>query len=119
MASIHVDELGKAAGILEIGALRRPDVGDGLRAFDGHGPPDLAKLEDHLVEVARFVGLRPSRPDIMRRHHRTHAVRAHLLEMAGDPEAALPAYREAARLTASQPEQRYLNAQAERLGGEG
>ena len=55
----------------------------------------------------------------MRRHHRTHAVRAHLLEMAGDPEAALPAYREAARLTASQPEQRYLNAQAARLGGEG
>ncbi len=52
---------------------------------------------------------------VMRRHHRTHAVRAHLLEMAGDTDAALPAFREAARLTASLPEQRYLNAQIARL----
>lgn len=51
----------------------------------------------------------------MRRHHRTHAVRAHLLEMAGDPGGALTAYQEAARLTASVPEQRYLNAQQARL----
>lgn len=52
----------------------------------------------------------------MARHHRTHAVRAHLLEMAGDREAALEAYRRAARLTASIPEQRYLNERARRLG---
>ena len=45
----------------------------------------------------------------MRRHHRTHAVRAHLLELAGDPEAAADKYRTASRLTTSLPEQRYLN----------
>lgn len=41
-------------------------------------------------------------------HHRVHAVRAHLLELAGDP-AAADAYRQAASLTRSRPEQRYLN----------
>lgn len=46
----------------------------------------------------------------MLRHHRTHAVHAHLLELAGDLEGAASSYREAARLTASIPEQRYLNA---------
>jgi predicted RNA polymerase sigma factor len=51
----------------------------------------------------------------MDRHHRTHAVRAHLLEMAGDREAARAAYLRAARLTASIPEQRYLNARVSRL----
>ena len=50
----------------------------------------------------------------MRRHHRTHAVRAHLLEMAGDRDEARRAYAHAARLTASLPEQRYLNARASR-----
>jgi RNA polymerase sigma factor (sigma-70 family) len=52
---------------------------------------------------------------VMQRHHRTHAVRAHLLEMAGDPRAALEEYQAAARLTASVPEQRYLNAQVRRI----
>ena len=51
----------------------------------------------------------------MARHHRLAAVRAHLLEMAGNPAAALIAYREAARLTTSRPEQRYLDVQAARL----
>jgi predicted RNA polymerase sigma factor len=50
-------------------------------------------------------------------HHRLHAVRAHLLEMAGDEEAALAGYRSAARLTTSIPERRYLDARAARLGG--
>ncbi|MER5602287.1 DUF6596 domain-containing protein [Streptomyces sp. NPDC002265] len=45
-------------------------------------------------------------------HHRAHAVRAHLLEMAGEPEAAVHHYRLAAALTASTPEQRYLTARA-------
>ena len=49
------------------------------------------------------------------RHHRVHAVRAHLLELAGDADAAAAAYARAARLTASLPEQRYLNARARRL----
>ncbi len=47
--------------------------------------------------------------------HRFHAVRAHLLEMAGDRDAARRGYLEAARRAASLPHQRYLNAQAARL----
>ena len=49
------------------------------------------------------------------RHHRLHAVRAHLLERAGDTEAAIAEYEDAARLTTSLPEQRYLQQQASRL----
>ncbi len=45
-------------------------------------------------------------------HHRLEAVRAHLLEMAGDRTAARDAYRRAARLTTSLPEQRYLEGRA-------
>jgi predicted RNA polymerase sigma factor len=41
-------------------------------------------------------------------HYRLDAVRAHLLEMAGDTEAALAHYRAAAQRTTSLPEQRYL-----------
>ena len=48
-------------------------------------------------------------------HHRLHAVRAHLLEMVGDSAAALDAYRRAARLTTSLPEQHYLTGRAARL----
>ena len=48
----------------------------------------------------------------MARHHRTHAVRAHLLELAGDRAGAAQAYERAAALTASLPEQRYLNRRA-------
>jgi RNA polymerase sigma factor (sigma-70 family) len=45
-------------------------------------------------------------------HHRLHAVRAHLLEMAGEGAAAAEAYRIAASRTASVPEQRYLTLKA-------
>ncbi|GAA3104488.1 RNA polymerase sigma factor [Streptosporangium carneum] len=48
-------------------------------------------------------------------HHRLDAVRAHLLEMAGDREAARSGYLEAARRTTSLPEQRYLEDRAARL----
>jgi len=48
-------------------------------------------------------------------HHRVEAVRAHLLELAGDPAAARASYRIAARRTTSLPEQRYLEARAARL----
>ncbi|GAA1135444.1 RNA polymerase sigma factor [Ornithinicoccus hortensis] len=51
----------------------------------------------------------------MTRHHRTHAVRAHLLEMTGRAEEAHAAYRRAAQLTASTPEQRYLLRRAASL----
>jgi predicted RNA polymerase sigma factor len=50
--------------------------------------------------------------DAMVRHHRTHAVRAHLLEMAGRRDDAVASYRRAARLTRSAPEQRYLHGRA-------
>jgi RNA polymerase sigma factor (sigma-70 family) len=47
--------------------------------------------------------------------HRLHAVRAHLLEMAGDVMAARDSYQAAARRAMSQPQQRYLNSRAARL----
>jgi RNA polymerase sigma factor (sigma-70 family) len=49
------------------------------------------------------------------RHHRLEAVRAHLLEMAGDHPAARDSYRSAASRTTSLPEQRYLEERAARL----
>jgi predicted RNA polymerase sigma factor len=51
-------------------------------------------------------------------HHRLDAVRAHLLEMAGDHEAAISHYRAAASRTTSIPEQHYLTTRAARLEAE-
>jgi predicted RNA polymerase sigma factor len=51
----------------------------------------------------------------MAKHHRLEAVRAHLLEMAGETAAARAAYRLAAQRTTSLPERRYLEARASRL----
>jgi RNA polymerase sigma factor (sigma-70 family) len=48
-------------------------------------------------------------------HHRLDAVRAHLLELAGDTAAAAAHYRAAARATSSLPERRYLESRAARL----
>jgi RNA polymerase sigma factor (sigma-70 family) len=48
-------------------------------------------------------------------HHRVDAVRAHLLELAGEREAARQHYELAARRTLSLPEQRYLQSRADRL----
>ncbi|MFJ1539784.1 RNA polymerase sigma factor [Micromonospora chalcea] len=71
-----------------------------------HGPDvGLALLGPLLADPA------------MRGHHRLHAVRAHLLELHGDREAAAEHYRLAARLTGSLPEQRYLNRRLSRLTG--
>jgi predicted RNA polymerase sigma factor len=53
--------------------------------------------------------------DRMAHHHRYEAVRAHLLEEAGDTAAAEQSYRRAAAITASVPEQRYLTLRAARL----
>jgi predicted RNA polymerase sigma factor len=67
-----------------------------------HGPraglAEVARLEDRLAG-----------------HHRLDAVRAHLLERAGDLEEAEAAYRTAASRTLSIPEVRYLQARAARL----
>jgi predicted RNA polymerase sigma factor len=48
-------------------------------------------------------------------HHRLDAVRAHLLERAGDPAGALAHYRRAAERTTSLAERNYLLAKAARL----
>jgi RNA polymerase sigma factor (sigma-70 family) len=53
--------------------------------------------------------------DRMAHTHRLEAVRAHLLEIAGDMVAARESYRRAARMTASVPEQRYLALRSARL----
>ena len=52
----------------------------------------------------------------MARHHRLLATRAHLRELAGDPDAAGADYLQAARRATSVPERRYLALQATRLG---
>jgi predicted RNA polymerase sigma factor len=53
--------------------------------------------------------------DGLGRTHRLPAVRAQLEDMAGDADAALADYREAAALTTSLPERRYLLAKASRV----
>ncbi|MER6617081.1 RNA polymerase sigma factor [Streptomyces xantholiticus] len=67
-----------------------------------HGPraglAEVARLEDRLAG-----------------NHRLDAVRAHLLERAGDLDEAEAAYRTAASRTLSIPEARYLHARAARL----
>jgi predicted RNA polymerase sigma factor len=70
-----------------------------------HGPhAGLAEL-DVLANDARLAG-----------NHRLDAVRAHLLERAGDRDAAIACYLAAAGRTASLPERNYLATQAARLG---
>jgi RNA polymerase sigma factor (sigma-70 family) len=53
--------------------------------------------------------------DRMSHTHRLHVVRGHLLELTGDRAGAREAYLQAARKTASVPEQRYLSLRAARL----
>jgi len=60
-----------------------------------------AGLEQLAVAEAELAG-----------HHRVDAVRAHLLDLAGDHEAARTHYLLAARRTLSVPEQRYLESRA-------
>jgi RNA polymerase sigma factor (sigma-70 family) len=56
--------------------------------------------------------------DRMTHTHRLDAVRGHLLEMAGEVDAARDSFRRAATRTASLPERRYLTLQAARLDPE-
>ncbi|MCW2936840.1 MAG: putative polymerase, sigma-24 subunit, subfamily [Actinomycetia bacterium] len=51
------------------------------------------------------------------RNHRMHAVRGHLLEMAGDTAAAAEEFRTAARYATNIPERRYLERKAAGLTG--
>jgi RNA polymerase sigma factor (sigma-70 family) len=69
-----------------------------------HGP------QAGLIELDR-VGTDPA----LAEHHRVDAVRAHLLDLAGDRAGARRYYESAARRTLSLPEQRYLRSRAARL----
>ncbi|MFZ0592526.1 MAG: DUF6596 domain-containing protein, partial [Bryobacteraceae bacterium] len=69
-----------------------------------HGPLAGLELLDALEADGRLTG-----------HYRLDAVRAHLLEMAGDPQAAIAHYWKAAERTTSLPERNYLRIQAARL----
>ncbi len=69
-----------------------------------HGPAAGLDLLHALDADGRLTG-----------HHRLDAVRAHLLELAGDYEAAIANYRTAAGRTTSLPERNYLMTQAARL----
>jgi len=55
---------------------------------------------------------------LLANHHRLDAVRAHLLELAGDRNGAVLYYRAAAGKTGSLPERNYLLTQAARLSSE-
>jgi predicted RNA polymerase sigma factor len=72
-----------------------------------HGATKGLELLDVLKEDARIT-----------EHHRLDAVRAHLLELAGDREGAVRHYRSAAGKTGSLPERNYLLKQAARLSSE-
>jgi RNA polymerase sigma factor (sigma-70 family) len=71
------------------------------------GPRAGLVLLDGLARDERMAG-----------SHQLAAVRAHLLEMAGQPDAARAAYLDAATRTSNLPQQRYLYARAARLAGE-
>jgi RNA polymerase sigma factor (sigma-70 family) len=78
---------------------------------------------NHAVAVAMVQGARAGldllgkleADERIAEDHRLHAVRAHLLEMAGDRAAARDSYQAAAQRTTSLPQQRYLHARAARL----
>ncbi len=69
-----------------------------------HGATAGLELLDALEGDGRLAG-----------HYRLDAVRAHLLEMAGDHQTAMSHYRKAASRTTSLPERNYLTLQAARL----
>jgi len=72
-----------------------------------HGATKGLELLDALKADARIAD-----------HQRLNAVRAHLLERAGDREGAIKHYRAAAGKTGSLPERNYLLTQAARLSSE-
>jgi predicted RNA polymerase sigma factor len=78
---------------------------------------------NHAIAVAmvhgaerglELLGALDSDPRLAR-HYRLNAVRAHLLEMAGDHQSAIGQYRLAASQTTSMPERDYLLGRAARL----
>jgi RNA polymerase sigma factor (sigma-70 family) len=73
----------------------------------------LAMVHGPAAGLARLAAL--AADPRLAEHHRLDAVRAHLLERAGDVDGAIAGYRRAAARTASVPEQEYLLAKAARL----
>jgi predicted RNA polymerase sigma factor len=69
-----------------------------------HGPAAGLDLLKSLDSDERLAG-----------HYRLDSVRAHLLEMSGDREAAIAHYQAAAGRTTSIPERNYLATKAARL----
>ncbi|WP_083983753.1 RNA polymerase sigma factor [Actinomadura hibisca] len=112
IAAVHADAPDAAA-------TDWPQIVRLYRLLERMAPNPVVTL-NHAVAVAMAEGpraglalLEPLAADErLAAHHRLHAVRAHLLELAGDHQAARTAYRTAARLTTSIPEQRYLRARA-------
>jgi len=92
------------------------------RLLERMAPNPMVTL-NHAVAVAMVHGpragldlLEPLDADPrVAEHHRLAAVRAHLLELAGERAAARSSYRLAARRTTSLPERRYLEGRAARL----
>ncbi|MEV4879378.1 RNA polymerase sigma factor [Streptomyces cyaneofuscatus] len=115
IAALH-DEAGRAEdtdwpqilALYELLVHRTPDpaaaLGRAVAVAMVHGP------RAGLAEVDALAGAREGR-----RHYRLDAVRAHLLERAGELDAARVAYRAAADGTLSEPEARYLRMRADRL----
>ncbi|MFI6598193.1 RNA polymerase sigma factor [Nonomuraea sp. NPDC050536] len=91
----------------------------GLYDLLEHIAPGPMVTLNRVVALAMVEGPEAGLAELSRvelqEHYRVHAVRAHLLELAGTPEAARGAYEQAARGTLSLPEQRYLRARAARL----
>ncbi|OKJ22843.1 RNA polymerase subunit sigma-24 [Streptomyces sp. CB00316] len=113
IAALH-DEAGRAddtdwpqiLALYELLVHRTPDpaaaLGRAVAVAMVHGP------RAGLVEVDALAGMSGG-------HYRLDAVRAHLLERAGDHEAARTAYLAAADGTLSEPEARYLRGRADQL----
>ncbi len=86
----------------------------------GRAPDPMAEL-GRAVAVAMVHGPRAGLDEVatlddrLAGHHRLDAVRAHLLEKAGDVDGARAAYQLAAQRTQSAPETRYLQKRAARL----
>jgi RNA polymerase sigma factor (sigma-70 family) len=72
-----------------------------------------AMADDPTVGLQKLDSLAGDRQ--LAEDHRLYAVRAHLLEMTGDKEAAREAYQAAARRATNLIQQRYLNSQAAKL----
>src|ERR1700678_1518978 len=134
---LMTDALSKGSvGMYQLQAAIAAVHDEAARAEDTDSPQILALYEllkrvspspmvtlNHAIATAMVHGpskglelLKPLDSDgRLAEHHRLNAVRAHLLEMLGDPETALRHYRIAASRTTSIPEQNYLMAQAARL----